>query len=201
MTRWAGILLAGGASRRFGRDKLVEKVAGAPLFTHPLRALLATCEEVVIVLAPEGPEPRIEDPTRVRFVRDDVAFAGPLAGCRAGLEAVRSEIAIVAAGDMPHLGTPLIELIGARAAKGSAAVVLADGETARPLPLALDVSAALPAARGLLASGERRLRALVAALAAEVVPLEVWSAVDPTGEWRRDVDVPEDLSARGLPLG
>ncbi|TMC75972.1 MAG: hypothetical protein E6J15_06595 [Chloroflexi bacterium] len=57
LSRPSGILLAGGASRRFGRPKLTEPLDGAPLFHWPLRALLASCEDVVIVLAPDAPDP------------------------------------------------------------------------------------------------------------------------------------------------
>ena len=38
--RPSGILLAGGASRRFGRPKVVEPFDGVPLFHRPLRALV-----------------------------------------------------------------------------------------------------------------------------------------------------------------
>lgn len=195
MSRPSGILLAGGASRRFGRPKLIEPLRGAPLFHFPLGALLDSCDDVVIVLAPDVPEPPLPaGADRARFVRDVARHQGPLAGARVGLEEVRREYAIVAAGDMPGLRPELLSLMTDRAFVGHRrAVVLSDAGGARPIPSVLRVAPALALARTLLESGERRLRALVAGLEPEEVPETVWMAADGEGAWRRDVDSPEDL--------
>lgn len=194
MSRPSGILLAGGASRRFGRPKIVEMLDGAPLFHRPLRALLDSCDDVVIVLAPDAAEPPLpKDADRVSFARDRVAYEGPLAGTLVGLEHVRGEHAVLVAGDMPGLSSRLLSLMAERAASSRNAIVLREGQATRPLPAVLPVAAALTLARTLLASGERRLRALVDGLEPEGVPESVWGRVDVEGAWRRDVDVPDDL--------
>jgi molybdopterin-guanine dinucleotide biosynthesis protein A len=194
VSRPSGILLAGGASRRFGRPKLVEPLDGAPLFHRPLRALLDSCDDVVIVLAPDAPEPPLpEDATRVLFARDAVAYEGPLAGTRIGLEHVRSEYAALVAGDMPGVSSQLLSLMAARATDRRNAVVLRDADGPRPLPALLAVAPALALARTLLESGERRLRALVEGLEPDEVPEAAWSRADANGAWRDDVDVPDDL--------
>jgi molybdenum cofactor guanylyltransferase len=190
----SGILLAGGASRRFGRPKLVEPVNGAPLFHRPLRALLDSCDDVVIVLAPDAPEPPLPDGAdRARFVRDLVAYEGPLAGTRIGLEHVRGEYALLVAADMPGVSSPLFLLMAERARVARKAIVLRDTDGQRPLPAVLQVAPALALARKLLNSGERRLRALVEGLEPEELPKAIWASADAQGAWRHDVDVPEDL--------
>ncbi|MEK6207953.1 MAG: molybdenum cofactor guanylyltransferase [Chloroflexota bacterium] len=195
MSRPSGILLAGGASRRFGRPKLVEPLDGAPLFHRPLRALLDSCEDVVIVLAPDAPEPPLpEGADRARFVRDQVAHEGPLAGTRVGLEHVRREYAVLVAADMPGVSSELLSLMADRGSNGhQRAVVLRDADGPRPLPAVLLVAPALALARKLLESGERRLRALVEGLGPEELLEAVWAVVDARGAWRHDVDVPGDL--------
>ncbi len=197
MTRPSGILLAGGASRRFGRPKLIEPLDGSPLFHRPLRALLDTCDDVVIVLAPDAPEPPLPDGSeRVSFARDKVAYEGPLAGTRVGLERVRREFAVLVAADMPGVSSSLLSLMAERAGARPNAVVLRDAEGARPLPAVLMVAPALALARTLLESGERRLRALAERLAPEELPEAVWGRADAAGAWRQDVDVPGDLPGR-----
>ena len=198
MSRPSGILLAGGASRRFGRPKLVEPLDGAPLFHRPLRALLDSCDDVVIVLAPDAPEPPLPDGSdRVSFARDPVAYEGPLAGTRVGLEHVRREHAVLVAADMPGVSAQLLSLMVERATgTGRSALVLRDAEGPRPLPAVLVVAPALSLARTLLESGERRLRALVEALEPDELPQAVWSRADPDGAWRHDVDLPGDLPGR-----
>jgi len=197
VSRLSGILLAGGASRRFGRQKIVEPLDGTPLFHRPLRALLDVCDDVVVVLAPGALELALPDGAdRVSFTRDPVAYEGPLAGTRAGLERVRGESALLVAGDMPGVSAALLTLMARHATgPGRNAVVLTDEDGRRPIPAVLAVAPALALARKLLESGERRLRALVEGLEAEGLPAPVWSAVDPDGAWRRDVDLPGDLPA------
>ena len=200
MSRPSGILLAGGASRRFGRPKLSEPLEGAPLFHRPLRALIDSCDDVVMVLAPDAPEPGLPDGAdRVSFARDPIAYEGPLAGTRAGLEQVSRVYAVVLAADMPGVSAELLSLMAARVTgqDDPKAVVLMDAGARRPLPAVLRVDAALALARTLLESGERRLRALVDGLEPEGLPEAVWSSVDPQGSWRRDVDFPEDLATGG----
>ncbi|HEV8535940.1 MAG TPA: molybdenum cofactor guanylyltransferase [Candidatus Limnocylindria bacterium] len=198
MRRPSGILLAGGAARRFGRPKLLEPVRGEPLFHHSLRALAAACEEVVVVLAPAAPDPPLPDGSGpVRFVRDPRAHEGPLVGALVGLGEVVGDHAILAGADMPGLRAELLDLMARRlAASGRSAVLLADEDGPRPLPAALATRPALTLAGELVRRGERRLRALVAGLEALVLSESDWSVVDALGEWRRDVDVPEDLPKR-----
>jgi molybdopterin-guanine dinucleotide biosynthesis protein A len=149
----------------------------------------------VIVLAPDAPEPPLPNGAeRVSFVRDPVAYEGPLAGTKVGLELVRRELAVLVAADMPGVRWELLSLMAERAmGTGGGAIVLRDGDGTRPLPAVLKVGPALALARSLLDSGERRLRALVEGLESDGVPEEVWKDVDPVGAWRRDVDLPEDL--------
>ena len=198
VTGLSGILLAGGASTRFGREKVVEPLDGEPLFHRPLRALLAACDEVVIVLAPGAAElPLPSNASAARFARDDVAHGGPLVGVRTGLAHVRSPLAVIAGADMPGLRAELLALMARHAVtSGRSAVVLGDSDWSRPLPAVVSTKAALDLADALLRGGERRLRELVGALDALVLPERVWAKVDPDGEWRRDVDVVGDLPTK-----
>ena len=198
MSRPSGVLLAGGASRRFGRPKIVEPVDGAPLFHRPLRALIDSCDDIAIVLAPNAPEPALpEGAGGARFVRDEIAHEGPLAGTRVGLENVRGEYAVLLAADMPGVRSELLALMAKRAVAGNRqALVLRDADGARPLPAVLLVAPALDLARKLLESGERRLRALIEGLGPEELREAGWAVADPGGAWRHDVDVPADLPKR-----
>jgi molybdopterin-guanine dinucleotide biosynthesis protein A len=195
VNRPSGILLAGGASRRFGRPKIVEPIDGTPLFHRPLRALVDACDDVVVVLAPDATEPPLPDGSeRVSFARDQVAYEGPLAGTRVGVGLVRGEHAVLVAADMPGVGSELLSLMVERAVDTQRnAVVLRDPDGPRPLPAVLKVAPALVLAGSLLESGERRLRALVRGLDADELPEAIWARADARGAWRRDVDVPEDL--------
>jgi molybdopterin-guanine dinucleotide biosynthesis protein A len=192
--RIGGIVLAGGRSSRFGRDKLAEPIDGRSLLDHAIRAVQAVASEVVVVAAP-GAEPSVPD--GVRIARDPVAFEGPLAGLAAGLADLDPavDLVIVVAGDMPSIVPAVLSrLLEALEAPVDAATLEADGRSV-PLPLAVRRAAGVAAARELLAAGERRLRALPHALRGEVIAEAVWRRDDPEGATLRDIDTPADLSA------
>lgn len=190
----AGIVLAGGRSRRFGSDKLTATIDGRPLLHHPILALAACCATVIVAAAHDGPAPTLPGDLTVPvlIVRDAVGDAGPLAGLVAGLEAAREEIALVVGGDQPALRPDLLRLLLA-ALGDAAAAVLADEGQPRALPAALRRGPALAAARTALGGERRSLLGVVLGLEPIVLPETAWRGADLDGAWQRDIDRPEDL--------
>jgi molybdenum cofactor guanylyltransferase len=189
--RVTGLVLAGGRSSRFGSDKLEERFDGRTLLVNAIDGVTPASTEIFVVAAPDA-TPRI--PHRATLIHDPVAFDGPLAGVAAGLRAAHESIVLVVGGDMPTLVGAVIESILVELDDpGVDAVVLEHDERPRPLPMALRREPALTAAEGLLADGERRLRAMINALDARVVPEVTWRALDPYAMTVRDIDAPADL--------
>jgi len=189
--RVTALILAGGRSSRFGRDKLAEPIGGRSMLDHVIDRVRVVATETVLVTA-AGATPDVA--SDIEIVHDDRRFEGPLAGLGAGLRAVDPgvERVIVVGGDMPTV-VPAVLARLIRTLDRREAAVLADVTRPRPLPLALRRSVASPAVDDLLDAGERRLRALLERLDVEVVREEDWREDDPGGETLRDVDVPEDL--------
>jgi molybdopterin-guanine dinucleotide biosynthesis protein A len=188
----AAIVLAGGRSSRFGRDKLAEPVHGQPLIGHAIGAVRHVTAEVLVVVAP-GADPGFTE--GVRIVHDERAFEGPLAGVAAGLVATDAEIVLVVAGDMPTVVPGVLRrLVTCLTTTAADAAVLEVGEDRPPIPMAVRRSAASAAAGALLASGERRLRALPEALHAAGVPERAWREDDPEGASLLDIDTAADLA-------
>lgn len=196
------IVLAGGASSRFGGDKLAAELDGAPLLHHALRAVATVADEIVLVLAPgaDVPAPPGELGSRVRVARDAEAYGGPLAGLAAGLGLVPDappRIVLVVAGDMPRLVPAVLRALADHLAAepGVAAMTLAASEMA-PLPLALRPQLVRRALAANLAAGRRSLRSLLASVRLASVAAATWRALDPAGETLRDVDTTADLEVR-----
>ena len=190
--RIGAIVLAGGRSTRFGRDKLAEPIDGEPLLDHAIRAVKAVASDVVVVAAP-GAATIVPD--GVRLAHDPVAFEGPLAGLAAGLAALDPAIdrVVVVAGDMPSLApTVLRRLIEAIGPAADASLLDVHGEPV-PLPMAVRAEIAAESARRLLDGGERRLRALPESLRTEVIAEAAWRLDDPHGASLRDIDREADL--------
>lgn len=204
--RTTGIVLAGGASRRFGSDKLAASVEGRSVLDRAIDALAAVVDEVIVVVAP-GDDRSL--PPRCRRVEDPTAFEGPLAGLATGLaaslsgdrveaidhrgETAPSEVVLVVGGDMPALRPAVLRHLVSAVRDGAAGAVLHDGSAGRPLPAAYRLGPAAAATRRLLDRGERRLRALPDALDATVIPVRAWRLLDPDAATLVDVDRPADL--------
>ena len=187
----SAIVLAGGRSSRFGRDKLAEPVDGRPLLEHAIDAVRPFARETVVVLGTQG-SPDV--PPDVWVVRDPSPFQGPLVGLSAGIAAATEPIVLVTAGDMPELVPSVIEaLLAALDDPAVDAALLRHDGRPRPLPMALRRVPAQAAASRLVADGERRLRALPEALATTVIDEAVWRVHDPDGRTMRDIDTPGDL--------
>jgi molybdopterin-guanine dinucleotide biosynthesis protein A len=195
----AALVLAGGASTRFGADKLAADLDGRPVLAHAIAAVRGITNPVVVVLAPDVPIPRAAEGCLV--VRDTEEHGGPLAGLAAGLDAVVAlpapapEIAVVVGGDMPSLVPDVLELLaGTLAADTELVAVTLEADPPSALPMAVRPALALLAAQLLLASERRRLRGLLEVVPSAVVPAAEWRRLDRAGSTLRDVDLPEDLA-------
>jgi molybdopterin-guanine dinucleotide biosynthesis protein A len=133
--RLSGILLVGGASRRFGSPKALAELEGETLAERAWRLLGAACEERIAVGRGGGlPFPALAD-----------EGTGPVAAVAVGLRAATQEVAVVVPVDMPLLTPDALHLL-AEACRDAAVA------QAGPLPCAI-ARRALPA----FETGERRL--------------------------------------------
>jgi molybdopterin-guanine dinucleotide biosynthesis protein A len=186
----AAAVLAGGASRRMGRDKATLAVGGVELASLALAAAARVAHPVVLV-APEGhPARRVAAPA----VADP--GLGPLAALAAALDALEAEHVLVLAGDHPGLRVELLARLVALAGEAEA-VACRRGPRLEPLVAVYERAPALAAARARLAgpAGGRSLTGLLADLGTLVVEEPEWRRLDPDGRSFVDLDDPADLAA------
>jgi molybdenum cofactor guanylyltransferase len=159
----AAVVLAGGASRRMGRDKATLTVPGpngpTTMVEQVVSVVSPRCSPVFVVAAPGQPLPDLQ----AEVLRDEVRGVGPLLATGRGLRAAAdagSELAFVCAVDMPFMSAELIDELAERAARLGVDVVLPwDG---RDHYLAAVYRTALAdRVDALVAAGERSMRALV----------------------------------------
>jgi len=87
---------------------------------------------VVVVAGPEGPDPDLPAGPTLRLAHDPVEGRGPLAGLAAGLAEVRTELALVAGGDMPDMSpSVLLAMVAEARRSGADAVALEQGPCSR----------------------------------------------------------------------
>ena len=96
----SAVLLAGGESRRMGRDKATFLFHNKPLWQIQLEMLRRLEPAEIFVSAKTDPRWR---PADVEFVADDPPSRGPLSGLAASLAQMRSAYLLALAIDMPFM--------------------------------------------------------------------------------------------------
>ena len=111
MATVSGIVLAGGESRRLGRDKAVEVVGGQYLITRVIDRMREVCSDVLVVVSNVSRYPERTIPTDVETVLDKYPGKGCLGGIYSGLTSSKMEFGLVVACDMPFLNLTLLKKI------------------------------------------------------------------------------------------
>ena len=195
--RIAGIVLAGGGSRRMGVAKCALEIGGRTLLQRAVDALGSVADavagEVVVVRARGQAAPEVRSERPLRHATDAIADGGPLVGVAAGLEAASAPVAVVVGCDAPLLQPPLLRLLAERARAGARLVVpVHEGEP--QLLCAAWRREALEAVRGAVEAGERAVVAMLDRLEAELLTPAQWREADPEGRSFVNVNTPEDLA-------
>lgn len=104
LPRVSAVILAGGQSRRMGRDKSFLEVGGKPLISRVIEQAGKVCTESVIV----ANDVELYRQFGLRVVSDVFPGKGSLGGLYSGLLAAQEENVLALACDMPFLNPDLI---------------------------------------------------------------------------------------------
>ena len=183
----SAIILAGGQSRRMGRDKALIVFEGKPIIARVIDTLRELSDDVLVV----SNRSEVYAPFGARVVPDADPPNGPLGGISAGLAAAQHDLAIVVACDMPFLNTQLLRSLVERAVNVDAVVPLT-GDRFEPLH-AVYRRACLAAIERHLADGDRRVISFFDEVRVKAVLETDWRLLDPTGRSLANLNTPDDL--------
>lgn len=151
----AALILAGGKSSRFGRDKSLLTLDGGRLIDRLAAQCRTVCGEVLILCG--GKEKfHIEG---VPELPDLIPGKGPLGGIYTGMSKSDAELFLVLACDMPRFDPELAGRMLRECAAGYEACVPKNGERLEPL-CAVYRKTVLPKIQGMLDRGEYQMRML-----------------------------------------
>ncbi len=102
------IILAGGRSKRFGHDKILERIGNTSLLEKVISLIDPISKEIIIVTAKERTLTRIAKNIKVKIVNDIFPGQGSLGGIYTGLVKSDSFYNLVVAADMPFLNESLL---------------------------------------------------------------------------------------------
>ena len=182
------VILAGGLSRRMGRDKAALPAGDGTLIEHIARRLAPVVEETIVA----GASGRHHLPGTT-MVDDRYPGLGPLAGIHAGLLVARSPLVWVVGCDLPDVNPGLAALMCGLAGGVDAVVPRLDSEP-QGVCAVYDRGLA-PRIERLLAAGERRLKMLLAASKVRYVTPDELRPVDPELRSFRNINTPAEYRA------
>ncbi len=149
----SAIVLAGGQSKRLGRDKALLEVEGQPLVSRTVHRLAALSDDLLVVSS---------DPARyaplglpAKLISDEQPGVGSLMGIYSGLRMARHTHALAVACDMPFLNLSLLRYM-MPLADGHDVVIPRLGGFTEPLH-AIYGRSCLPFMAGLLERGQRQI--------------------------------------------
>ena len=193
------VILAGGRSRRLGRDKAVEPFDGEPLIRRVIRRAseaVSASQVIVVVADPERTAALPLDDDHLTAI-DVFPECGSLGGIYTGLYASSTEWSLVTACDMPFLSAPLLAHMAGLRDGADAVVPIVDG---RPEPThALYARRCLPAIEKRLRAGQLKISGFFDDVSVRYVPENDVKLFDPDLLSFFNINRPEDL-ARAMEL-
>jgi len=192
----AGLLLTGGASSRMGQNKALLDIGGKKLIERVVQALSVVTDAILIVANDAEPYRFLNLPV----IPDIEKGYGPLMGLYSGLKAVRSELAVLAAVDMPFLSPDFLRYLLALALDYDVVVPNAY-DRLHPLCAVYRRASCLPAIEQTIARGQRRLIAFHSQVRVRKVSEAEMRRIDPDLRTLMNVNTPEDLTRARALLG
>lgn len=159
----AVIVLAGGFSERFGRDKCLIELAGKPLILHVLNRLARVADEKVVVTGSDYQREKnvalLKSEARVIF--DKYEGHSPLVGALTGFESVENEYALLLPCDTPFVSVEIATLLLDLCVNRSAAIPRWPNGYVEPLQAVYNTKIAIKAAKKALEEGEHKILSMI----------------------------------------
>ncbi len=146
------IIMAGGDSRRMGRDKSMLPIDTKPMIQHICQQLTPWFDEILI----SSNDKSKYDFLNIPVIGDRVENQGPLMGIASAMEASKNDTNFVIANDMPNVDIPLMQRM-LRDSSSFDGIVPRLGKSRYEPLFAVYTKKMLPIINDLLARGERKI--------------------------------------------
>lgn len=192
----SAIILAGGFSKRLGREKGLVELAGRPLIFHVLDRIHGIVNETVAVVNSENQRVVFASllGRRASVVVDEHEVQSPLVGAITGFENARGKYSLLLPCDTPFVSSKVASLLLDLCVNKSAAIPRWPTGYIEPLQAAYQTKSALNAARTALEEGKLDLRSMISHLrGVRYISTLVLQEMDPRLLTFFNINTPEDL--------
>ena len=182
-----GIILAGGRSLRYGKDKAFELIDGIPLIQRVLNIMEQLFDEVIIIT---------NEPDKYSFMahktyKDVIKGIGPIGGILTGVTRMENEAGFFVACDMPFLNPALIRHL-ADTRNGFDIVIPKIGKNIEPLH-AIYTKGCLPFIKDSIRHKRFSIRSFFSCLSVKYVEEDELRRYDPGLTFLININEPEDM--------
>lgn len=196
MRNRSAVILAGGSSSRFGKDKGLMDLADKPLIKYVLDAASNLVEERIVVVSSNA---QAKSYTKaldadVKVLVDAENIQTPLIGALTGFDAAHGEYSLLLPCDVPFVSKDILALLLDLCTDKAAAIPRQPNAYMEPLHAVYCTKPALDAARTALNRGELNMKAMVEKLrGVRYVSSLVLQQLDPDLRTFFNVNTPSDL--------
>ncbi len=192
----SAIILAGGFSKRLGRDKGLVELAGRPLILHVLDRIYHFVDETVAVVGSDNQRSAFAPllGRRANVVIDKYEMQSPLVGAATGFGNARGEYSLLLPCDTPFVSSRVVSLLLDLCVNKSAAIPRWPSGYIEPLQAAYKTKSALNAAKRVLEQGKLNLGSMISYMGGvRYISTIVLQQVDPRLLSFFNINTPEDL--------
>jgi molybdopterin-guanine dinucleotide biosynthesis protein A len=191
----SAIILAGGRSRRLGKDKGLLFLGGKTLIEKVYERIDSVAEEVVIAVHTERQKRAYSRLIgNCYFSVDESSYAGPLSGLSSGLKNVTGEKVAVVGCDMPFISPELMQLLYELSREYDASIPRWPSGYIEPLHAVYDTDSCRTAVHRALRRGRSDMRSMISALPRIIyVSTEAIRRLDPNLKMFTNINTRSDL--------
>jgi len=192
----SAVILAGGFSRRFGKDKGLVVLAGKPLVLHVIERVYNIVEEIVVVVSSKDQKEKFEIllEKKAKLVIDKNESQSPLVGAMTGFESAQGEFSLLLPCDTPLVSTQIVQFLLDMCTDRSAAIPRWPSGYIEPLQAAYHTKSALAAAKTALEQGNMNMRSMIDNLRrVRYVSTMVLEQMEPELLTFFNINIPQDL--------
>jgi molybdopterin-guanine dinucleotide biosynthesis protein A len=196
MLQKLAVILAGGFSRRFGRDKGLVVLAGKPLIIHVIDRVSEVVDDVLVVVSSMEQKNKFESilEEKANVVIDKDKSQSPLVGAITGFESANSKYSALLPCDTPLVSTSIVQFLLDMCTNRSAAIPRWPNGYIEPLQAVYHTKSALTAAKTALKRGRMNMRSMIENLrGVRYVSTIVLEQLEPDLSTFFNVNTPQDL--------
>ncbi len=162
----SAVILAGGFSKRFGKDKGLIDLAGKPLILHVIDRISDLVDKTVVVVGSnfQREEHEILLDNKAKVVVDKHETQGPLVGALTGFDSTKGDYSLLLPCDTPFISKKIAQFLLEISVNRGAVIPRWPSRYIEPLQAVYHTRSALTAGEKALKQGKLDLRSMIACL-------------------------------------